>query len=253
MKLLSMQSAPAPFTRKSRYILVVEGNNNELFYTAMLLQRFAYPVCTTRTARQALDMVSVALPALVVADEALPGSSNGIELLGMLNSTPRTRSIPIILLMPPEDTGPRNRIVGNQSAVCIPKPAPFEDLYRAVQDVMEPHPRSNIRIQTALPVTVNNIPFNSAKGEAATHLSSQGMYIRTFKPFDRNEPITVQVEVDGHTITADAKVLYSRLSDSMLVAEPGIAIKFTRIRGEDRQILTEFIHKELTRGMVVEL
>ena len=251
MKLTDIESAPIPFTRKSRYILVVEGNNSELFYTAMLLHRFAYPVCTARTAAQALDMVSVAIPALILADAVLPGKS-GAELMGMLSSTPRTRAVPIILLMPPDDTGPRKRDFGGQSAVCIAKPAPLEELYRAVQEVMESNPRLNIRIQTALPVTVNNVAFNSAKGEAATHLSTQGMYIRTVKPFDNNEPITVQLEVEERTITADARVLYSRKSDSMLVTEPGIAIKFTKMRGEDRQVLTEFIHKELTRGIVVE-
>jgi CheY-like chemotaxis protein len=249
MKLISIESAPAPFTRKSRYILIVEGNNKELFYTAMLLQRFAYPVCTARTVHQALDMVSVAVPALVVADVVLPGNS-GIDLMRMLGSNSRTLSIPMILLTPQGDSGPRNRDFGSQSAVCIPKPVPLEDLYRAVQEVMESNPRSNIRIQTALPVKVNNVPFNSAKGEAATHLSTQGMYIRTFKPFERNESVTVQLEIEDRTITADAKVLYSRRSDSMLVLEPGIAIKFTKMRGEDRQVITEFIHKELIRGMM---
>src|SRR5512139_3917210 len=99
----SEEKRPGPFTRRSRYILVIEANTNDLFTTAMLLNRFSYPVCTARNARQALDMVSVAMPALVVADFLLPGMS-GLELMRVLGSHPHPLSIPIILLMQPGAT-----------------------------------------------------------------------------------------------------------------------------------------------------
>ena len=97
-------AAPRPFSRKSRYILVIEGHTSDLFTTAMLLQRFSYPVCTARNARQALDMVSVAMPALVVTDYDLPGMSS-IELLQVLHSTDHTIGIPVMILLPPGEDG----------------------------------------------------------------------------------------------------------------------------------------------------
>lgn len=245
-----LETAPAPFTRKSRYILVVEGNNSELFYTAMLLQRFAYPVCTARTAGAALDMVSVAVPALVITDEILPGRS-GIEFLRVLGSTPRTFSVPVIILMSTEETGPRKMDFDGRGALCLPKPTPVEDLYRAVQEAMEPHPRTNIRIQTVLPVTVNKIALDSTKGECVTHLSAHGMYIRTLKPFNHNEQLSVEIDIKGQLITADAMVLYNRRFESSPFMEEGMAVKFTRMRGEDRMVLTRFIHEEVTKGIIV--
>jgi len=249
MEYTSAETRPAPFTRKSRYILVVEGKNSELFYTAMLLQRFAFPVCTARTAGAALDMVAVAVPALVIADEILPGRS-GIEFLRVLGSTPRTFSIPVILLMSGAETGPRKRDFYGRVAFCLPKPTPLEDLYRAVEEAMGPHPRTNIRIQTMLPVSINKIALDSEKGECVTHLSAQGMYIRTLKPFNRNDQIAVAIDIKGHLITADAKVLYSRRFESSPIMEEGMAVKFIRMRGEDRLVLTRFIHDEVTRGII---
>ena len=245
----STESTPAPFTRKSRYILVVEGNNSELFYTAMILQRFAYPVCTARTAGAALDMVSVAVPALVIADEILPGRS-GVDFLRVLGSTPRTFSVPVILLMPGSETGLRKRDFYGRSAFCLPKPTPVEDLYRAVEEAIGPHPRANIRIHTLLPVSINKIALDSLKGECVTHLSAHGMYIRTLKPFNRNDEIMVTIDINGYLITADAKVLYNSRFGSSSLLEEGMAVKFIRMRGEDRMILTSFIHDEVTRGIV---
>ena len=241
---------PGPFTRKSRYILVVEGNTNELFTTAMLLHRFSYPVCTARNARQALDMVSVARPSLMVTDLSLPGM-NGLDLLRVLGSSDRTFSIPVILLMPPAGAGDQP-VMEIGGANCLQKPVQVEELYRAVQSVMEPTPRTNIRVQTTLPVTVDRTPLDPARGECATHLSAQGMYIRTFKYHRRGEQIAVQMDITGRTIHADATVLYTRRFDDGPNQEPGMAVKFTRITGEDREFLRNYVRAEMTKGIVAE-
>jgi len=242
---------PSPFTRSSRYILVVEGNISELFYTAMLLQRFSYPVCTARTAVAALDMVAAAVPALVIADQILPGKS-GIDLVRMLGSTTRTFSVPIILLMPPGKVSPRKIFFEGHGALCLPTPIVVDDLYRTVQEVMEPHPRTNIRIQTVLPVTVNKVALDRQKGECVTRLSSHGMYIRTLDPFDQNAQIAVDLDIKGRLISADATVLYNRRFNNKPLMEQGMAVKFIRMHGEDRQVLSQFIHEEVTRGIIVE-
>ena len=244
-------AAPSPFTRSSRYILVVDGNNNELFYTAMLLQRFSYPVCTARTAGAALDMVSVAVPALVITDKILPGQS-GIDLVRMLGSTVRTFSVPIILLLPTGESGPRKMDFEGHGALCLSKPIDIDDLYRTVQKVMESHPRTNIRIQTELPVTVNKVALDREKGECVTRLSANGMYIRTLEPFNQHDQVSVAIEIKGRPITADATVLYNRRFDNKPFMDQGMAVKFIRMRGEDRQVLSQFIHEEVIRGIIVE-
>jgi DNA-binding response OmpR family regulator len=247
----SGDSAPGPFTRKSRYILVVEGNTSDLFYTAMLLQRFSYPVCTARNARQALDMVSVALPALVIADSDLPGMT-GMDLMRVLGSNTHTFSLPVIVLLPPGGTGPEKQDVEIGGSYFLQKPVAIEDLYRSVQAAMEPRPRSTIRVETALPVKVNNVALDSERGECVTNLSAQGVYIRTFKHYHPNEHVAVKITIEGHTVNSEGTILYTRRQGDGPLAEPGMAVKFTRIAEEDRELIKRFIHNEVTSGIVTE-
>ena len=251
MILRDNEPAPGPFTRKSRYILVVERNTNELFTTAMLLHRFSYPVCTARNARQALDMVSVAMPALVVTDFALPGM-NGIDFLRVLGSNPHTYSIPVLLLVSPGDIAQEKNDVEIGGRSVLQKPVPLEDLYRAVQAAMESTPRTNIRVQAALPVTVNNVALDGARGECATHISAQGLYVRTFKYHRLDEQVALQLTIGDRTVKADGKILYTRRQDSAPFVEPGMAVKFTRIMAEDREFIRQFVHDAVTRGIVTE-
>lgn len=244
-------TVPAPFSRKSRYILVIEGNSNDLFFTAMLLNRFSYPVCTARNAHQGLDMVSVALPALVVTDVAL-SDMNGNDLLRVLGSNPHTLSIPVILLLPPGGEAPERADVETGGHFWLQKPVPIEELYRTVQVAMETTPRMNIRVQTVLPVTVNKVPLDMARGECATHLSVHGMYIRTFKYHSQHEQLSLQIDIRDRTINADGTIIYTRRQDDGPFAAPGMAVKFTRIMAEDREHIRQFVREEVSRGIVSE-
>lgn len=241
-----------PFSRRSRYVLVTEEDSRELFTTAMLLHRFSYPVCTARTARQALDMIAVALPSLVITDVVLPGMG-GLDLLRVLGTNSHTFGIPVILLMPAGEDGREIENFEIGSHLILQKPLSVEELFKAVQSVMEPTPRSNLRIQTALPVTINKTALDGSRGECATCLSSQGMYVRTFKYHARDEKLSVQFPLGDQTINADATVLYTLRPDAGPNAEPGMAVKFIRIMAEDREVIKKYVHDRFTRDIVTEL
>jgi DNA-binding response OmpR family regulator len=245
------EPTPSPFSRKSRYILVVEGNINDLFTTAMLLQRFSYPVCTARNARQALDMVSVAMPALMVADYDLSGM-NSIELLRVLGSNSRTAGIPVIILLPPGENDHDTTELEIGGCTFLKKPVLLEDIYPAVQAAMEHTPRTNIRVQAALPVSVNDVALDSAKGECATDLSAHGLYIRTFKYHRPHEQVTLQLTIGDRIIKAEGTVIYTRRQDAGPFAELGMAVKFTKLMAEDREFIKQFVRDEVTRGIVTD-
>jgi DNA-binding response OmpR family regulator len=68
MKGGAITSSSISSDRKKRFLLIVDSDANHLFYVAMLFQRFEYKICTAKTAEEALDMTSVALPALIITD-----------------------------------------------------------------------------------------------------------------------------------------------------------------------------------------
>lgn len=231
--------------RPRRYLLVVDSKTTDLFMCSMLLQRFGYRVCTANTSVQALDMVSVAIPALVISDLYLPVMS-GADLNSLLKQDQRTASVPLIFLRPSGDEAAERRCF----ALKIPsllKPVGVEDLYRAVQASIETTPRSNIRIKTRLTVAVNNVPLDCIEGECASVLSEHGMYVRTREPQRRNEHVTVEININGRVIPAEATVLYSHRHGDGPFAEPGMGLKFLRMAPEDHAFIREFIREDVMR------
>lgn len=240
-------SNDARHTRSSRYILIAAGNADELYRTSMLLQRFAYPVCTAQSAKQAFDIITVSKPALVITDLDLPDAS-GLDLLRKLGSG--ARALPVILLLPTSGACVEARDVEIGGSIpCLTKPVEPEDLFRLVQAAVETTPRSTIRIPTRMPIVVNRILLDVQKGEYVTDLSEDGLYVRTLKPLRKGERITISLVVDGRTINADASVLYEHRPSEGLFREPGMAVKFEQIAPDDREHIRKHVHEKMTQGI----
>jgi CheY-like chemotaxis protein len=233
-----------------RYILVVTAGSDDLFRISMQLQRFAYQVCTAQTAGQALNFITVALPALVITDLVLPDMS-GLDMLRKVKGDVRT--LPIILLLPDEDTHVEKRSIEIGGGVpCLTKPVQTEELYRMVQALLEATPRSYLRIPTTLPVTVNKVLLDAALGEQVMNISENGLFVRMQKPPRRNEQVTVELNLNNDPIKAEAIVMHSRRAGEGPFREPGMAVRFTEIAPECREAIRKFIHDEVTRGIVAE-
>ena len=191
-------SDPNTSSRSTSYMLVVDSDPQGLISLSRVLQRFEYHVCTAGTAEEALEMVKVAVPYLVITDVSLSGM-NGFELIQHLKQAPSTAGIPIIVktgqLTPELDQMCRQA----GAEACVQRPVQVEDLYRKVQAAIEPKPRSHIRISTHLPVFINKRPLDLDAGECASMLSAHGMYIRTQKPYPVKMRMQVQVALPGKT------------------------------------------------------
>jgi len=234
--------------RKNRYLLVVNGRLEDLNYTAMILQRFSYPVFTAQNGQQALDMISLVMPALIITDLVLPDMS-GLDLLRRAGE--KARFLHVILLLPEADAKVEERSVEIGGAIpCLTKPVSAEDLYRTIQSVIEATPRTNIRIPTALPVSVNKVLLNDARGECVTNLSEHGLFVRMLKPARRHEQVSLNLSIGSRAIDAEAAVLYSHRSSDGPLREPGMSLKFVRITPNDQEFIRGFIHREVMRGIV---
>ncbi len=237
--------------RRNRYILIVDSKTQELFSTSLLLQRFEYQVWSANTAGQALEMVSVAIPALVIADLVLPGMS-GMDLFHLLRQDPRTASLPVVFLIPAGDRIAETRCRDVGAAGWISRPIQTEDLYRTVQAAIEPNPRKNIRIQTRMAVSVNNEPLKCIEGQCASILSEHGMYVQIPRPYPRNEHLSVQIKINNRTVSAEATVLYRHTYGEGPFKEPGMGLKFISIAPKDQDFIRQFIKEEVTRGVKKE-
>ena len=234
--------------RGSRFLLVVDSDANNLFYTSMLLQRFEYNICTAKTAEEALEMAAVAVPALVITDLAPLGMS-GLELIRVLRLEPQTAAVPVIV-----KAGTWTPEIDLQcwkagAAACIHKPVRAEELFRAVQAAIESTPRSNIRIPAKLPVVFPDGAGNSHNGVCTAELSEQGLYVSTLTPLPVKARLPIQLDVKGRRILADAEVIYTYQFGENPSGDPGMGLAFVRLEPRDREHIRAFIKEEITRGI----
>ena len=247
---MAINSAPKTGAsgRSNRFLLVVDSDASNLYYTSMLLQRLDYHICSSKTATEAREMATVAVPALIITAHYLRDATC-FELMEQLKQDPRLQSVPVIVLSPEGDLVGQRQCLDAGAAACLTTPVEAESLYRTVQEAIEPTPRKNIRISTRLPVTVNDQPLNSGEGECASVLSEHGIYIRTLKPYFRSTRLSLRISLKGRSVSALAEVLYSHTFGEGPFGEPGMALKFVQIAPQDQEQLRLFIRAEVTRGI----
>lgn len=240
-----MGEAEQQAERKKRFLLVVDGNQRDLFTTGMLLQNFGYTIYTLHTAREALEFLEVAVPALVIMDTVLLGMS-GLEFLRQIRKDPRTAGIPVIFQATARDVATRDQCMAAGCTLFLNKPVPPEELFRAVQSAIEATPRKSLRIAVHLNAAVGEAP---AGDEFVAVLSENGMYVKTLRPRAVNARVPVAFTLAGRTIRLEAAVLYSHSFGEGPFKEPGMGMRFTRISADDRAFLQKHIRERVTIGL----
>ena len=231
----------------NRFAVVVDGDTNDLVYAAILLQRFEFQACTSRSAAEALEMTAVMPPVLVVVSQEVQDMS-GYDLVLRLRLDPRTSEVPVIVLTNAGDFLMAQRFREAGVAACLDKPVQVETLYTAVQAAVS-KPRKNLRITTVLPVTVNGVLLSSSAGECATVISEHGMYIRTLKPAAKGARVAITILIKNRIVPVETVVLYTYGHLQGLFKEPGMGLEFVRIAPEDRELIRQYIHEEITQGV----
>lgn len=229
--------------KNKRYVLVVDPNVEDRFYTCMLLQRFGCNIFTAHTTEEAIEYMTVATPSAVVAD-AGPG---GTALLSWITKDPRFLDVPLILLSSKSNAALEKRARRGEFAAYLRKPLKVDEFYRTVQTVIEKGPRRNLRIATHLIVRLDDGPGGSEG--YVTVLSEYGMFFRTLEPRPVHTVIPVVFEIKGRLVKVDAVVLYTTNFEEGPFKEPGMGMKFVKISREDRNLIATFIIEQLEEGI----
>lgn len=233
---------------RNRSIVVAGNKTLETLSLSLLLQRFEYDVFSAHTAAEALERISANRPALIITDLVLPGMS-GMDLFQLLKQDLRTAFIPVVFVIPPSDVASDRYCLESGAAACMSKPIQAEELFRTVQEIIEPRPRAGIRIDTRLSVSLNNVPLDCPEGVCAVDLSENGIYVPTREPYPQNRRVTLQLDIKNRTISATAAVLHSHTSAEGPRKEPGMGLKFVKISQQDQDFIRKFIHDEVNRDI----
>ncbi len=233
---------------RRRFVLVVDGDPADLSYTSTLLKRFQYNVCPARTAGEALETASIITPILIITAQNL-NDMPGRELIRKLKQIGSARSVSIIVLTRKTDLADERACLAAGAVTCLPTHVPIEDLYRVIQMAIEPVPRMNLRINTKLPVTINNRAVDCGDGGCASALSEHGAYIRTSKPYPLKTRLPVQIHLADTALSVEAEVIYTRTPGNEQKRLHGMGLQFVQISPQDRLRIRKFIRDEITKGI----
>ena len=239
---MNEQKGPAEGERKKQFVMVVDGDARDSAATGMLLQNFGYSVTMLRSAEEAIELIAIAVPALVVMELTLPGMS-GFDLLARIRQEARLAKIPVIVQTSVRDARSDDRCREEGCTVYLRKPVRIEDLYRAVQSTLERTPRQNLRVSTYLRASVGGQAMGP---ELITVISDSGMFIKTLQPRPVGTEHAVTFMVSKRVIAVKASVLYVYAFGEGPNKEPGMGMKFTSIEPRDREFLQKFIQAQVS-------
>lgn len=230
--------------KRKKLIMVVDGNPKDSLTTGMVLQNFGYSVTTVRSAEEALEFLSIAVPSLVVIEFILPGM-NGIDLLGRMSMDPGLSRVPAIVQTGHPDPSTAERCLAAGCVHFFRKPVSGEDLYRAVQSIVERTPRRNVRISTFLKASVDG---SGTGAEFVTQLSDQGLFVKTLHARQPGSKHSVSFMLSKKIVRVEAQVLYAYGFGDGPGRDPGMGMKFLFIGPDDLALVREHIKESFSAG-----
>jgi CheY-like chemotaxis protein len=226
---------------EKKFVLIVDNNTRDSFQAGMMLQNFGYIVTSVKTAEEALEFISIAVPALIIMELVLPGMP-GQDLLARIRKEPSLAMMPVIVQTARPDIKVQDRCYEAGCTLFLKKPVDAESLYRAVQEAIEPTPRKNVRIPTFLKASVDG---SGPGAEFVTVISSKGMFIKTLQPRPKGTDHSVSFIINKKIIKVEAQVLYSYGFGEGPSKDPGMGMKFVTVSAEDMALIQAYIQENI--------
>ncbi len=232
-----------------KFLLVVDSDPSSASRLKTLLKQFRYKVWSVGTGAEAFELCDIVMPALLFVREA--GDLALIDFIKTFKLRVGTARTAVLAIRNGKDDAFDERAVLSAGAVtCLKVPLHVENLYRTIQVAIEPVPRMNLRINTKLPVAINDQVMNGSEVTFATALSESGLYLLTRDLWPVNTMIPLKLRVAGTTINADAKVIYAHPRGSHENFRPGMGMQFVRISDKDQERIRLFIRDEVRKGIL---
>ncbi len=236
--------------REKLIVLVVDGDPVSQFYTCLFLQRLDYHVISVRTAEEAMVIMELTMPLIVITEVTLQQMS-GVDLLKHLKQDPRTRNVPVLIYTAVKAEAQRNLCQAAGCAAYLVHTSDHNLLYAAIQQATEPKPRHFIRLKTGLDVIVT-APGRGDQAALASAISEHGMFVSTEQPLLNMTTAVFTLylpDAGAKGISLTGKVLYSHTASGP-GKNPGMGVKFLQIRSDDGAMIRDFIDKKMLNGTV---
>lgn len=238
-----------PFSKK--VILLIDDSETFAMYMAILLKRMGYNIIPAKDGVEALKLLNILPPDLVMLDIQMP-MIDGIKVLAEIKKNEKTSAIPVIMLTSDAKSGTIEKCVALGCSGYLTKPVMIEDLHYVIQDVFFRSvgwKRKHIRVQHVSRVTLIK---SEEKFELFTEtLSEGGMYVRKQNPFPVGTQVKTLLEMGSEVLNLDGMVIYNKgIYGDFFKIPPGMAIEFTGVGERKAAALTGYISGLLAQDLI---
>ena len=230
-----------------KFLLVVDNNKASSTGLKALLKQFRYKVWIVATAAEALELMDIVTPALVVVGQL--EDMTQVELTKEIRQSAPAAAASILVITPGTDAAYDRACLAAGAVTCLKFPLHVETLYRTIQVAIETVPRMNMRIKTKFPVIIEDKTLQCQEAKFATALSESGLYILTPEPCPLGTKIPLKFKVAGKILSALAVVIYAHEFGNAADFEPGMGLQFIRISDQDREEIRLFIRGEVRKAI----
>jgi uncharacterized protein (TIGR02266 family) len=234
-------------TLRKKSILIADDSETFVMYLSLLLKRLGFDVIPAENGEDALKLIRVTEPNLVMLDINMP-VMDGITALRLIKGDKRTTEIPVIMVTTDskKETVEECKRLGCSGYVT--KPIQISKIHEVLQEclyVPMGFKRKHVRTAFKKKVAVNY------KGKTyelyAENLSEGGIYITMRDPFPVGSEVTVSLNLDeGKILSLNATVIYIKgVYGDLFKSPPGMALEFKKLPDEDSTTLRNFVQKLL--------
>lgn len=127
-------AGPGPtLTARRPAVLIVEDDRDVALTINDVVEDSGYRALCAANGREALSLLEVEVPALMLIDLFMP-EMNGVELLKVIKKSPKLASIPRVIM-----TAANDQMIGvREDVTVLYKPVDFDALTRLLQRYCEP-------------------------------------------------------------------------------------------------------------------
>ena len=125
-------------------ILIVDDSPSARFVLGRLLERHGYKVVMVSSAEQALGLLELRQPDLVLMDHLMRGM-NGLEATRQMRQSWKTTDVPVVLLTASDDPGFEERALAHGATAVLPKNSDPETVLGLLKKLEEGGPEALAR------------------------------------------------------------------------------------------------------------
>ena len=235
-------------------VLLADDSETFVMYLSVLLQRLGLDIIAVSDGEEALRLVPIVQPDMVMLDVHMPGV-DGIDVLRQIRASSDMPELPVVMVTSDTREETYMECLRLKCSGYLTKPVRLRHLHEVVEDAMlfgEDRKRRFPRAHICKKVRLSH--GGRAQECYAVSLSEGGMYLRKREPLPVGSNVEIELPLhNGGTLNLRGTVIYQKgLYGDMLKIAPGMGIEFNGMGEEDSSLLRSYIMDSLAGDILNE-